>query len=485
MRRHVGKAFALVGLAAGGIVVPVATSHAATPIPTLRLVTVLPSATIDRYGGGYLYANIGLYLATKDGPFEVDVRRASGGLSITQVRRSDGKVTVLRHLPANTGTDFSTGLGQFMHVSWIDSANRVLSRQALPFCPGGYFTSRINDGGPQLPTYPGGCFGSGHTRGAVWGIDKGWAVQALGSGLVDPGDAVPDGTYTLHVRIDRRWVRALHMSTPVSADVTVRLRQFQGCVDVCPPGVGASSRAASVRGSSAQPRFTSFAPKPAVPGPKPDLEPLRAFHLRVDHSQPGTTDVLTFAAMVWNRGAGPLLVEGFRAGARPRMVAKQYFVQDGQVVSKAHVGTLHYDFRRGHQHWHFEDFARYQLVNLQTNKVVRSTKQSFCLAPTDAINLTLPAAEWQPGATGLYSACGDLQSIWIREALPVGWGDTYFQSVAGQAFNISNLPNGRYAVRIVANPAHALYEARYDNNSTLRLIRISGTAGARVVTTLN
>ncbi len=51
-------------------------------------------------------------------------------------------------------------------------------------------------------------------------------------------------------------------------------------------------------------------------------------------------------------------------------------------------------------------------------------------------------AERRPYQTGLDSACGNGSTLWIRESLPVGWGDTYFQFGAGQSFNFTSVPNG-------------------------------------------
>ncbi len=47
-----------------------------------------------------------------------------------------------------------------------------------------------------------------------------------------------------------------------------------------------------------------------------------------------------------------------------------------------------------------EQFARYSLLNADQSEVVLSTKQSFCLAPTDPIDLRLPTAEWLPSWYG-------------------------------------------------------------------------------------
>jgi hypothetical protein len=164
------------------------------------------------------------------------------------------------------------------------------------------------------------------------------------------------------------------------------------------------------------------------------------------------------------------------------MSAYQYFQDaDGNVVGRAPVGRLEYDDRHGHHHWHFRQFAAYSLLDAAQTRVVRSHKQSFCIAPTDAIDLTLPGADWQAFDGGLHSACGDATSIWVRETLEVGWGDTYFQSVAGQSFDVTDLPNGRYYVRVAVNPAGKLYDGSTANDSKLRRIHLGGRAGHRTL----
>jgi hypothetical protein len=65
--------------------------------------------------------------------------------------------------------------------------------------------------------------------------------------------------------------------------------------------------------------------------------------------------------------------------------------------------------------------------------------------------------------------------------MPVGWGDTYIQSIAGQAFDITNLRNGTYYVQVIANPGHVLHETSTANDVTVRKVIISGTRGHRHV----
>lgn len=69
----------------------------------------------------------------------------------------------------------------------------------------------------------------------------------------------------------------------------------------------------------------------------------------------------------------------------------------------------------------------------------------------------------------------------MQEYLPIGWGDFYSQLKAGQAFNITNLPDGTYYIEIIANPGHLLHEVTRANDIFLRKVIITGPAGHRHV----
>jgi hypothetical protein len=181
---------------------------------------------------------------------------------------------------------------------------------------------------------------------------------------------------------------------------------------------------------------------------------------------------------VWIGGNAPLDVEGFRSDGSPVMPAYQYFWHNGRVVGRARVGTMGFS---GYNHWHFQQFANYRLLNAGRSLALRSHKEGFCIAPTDPVNLVLPHAAWQPEYTGLSGACGSPTALWVQEYLPLGWGDTYFQTVPGQAFDISNLPDGRYYIEIIANPEGVLHEADTRNDISLREVILGGTPGHRTV----
>ena len=144
---------------------------------------------------------------------------------------------------------------------------------------------------------------------------------------------------------------------------------------------------------------------------------LPAHDLSIEHNTQDGHDYLDFAATIWNAGAGPLIVEGFRRGSAPRMTATQFIYENGKPVRSMQIGSFEFDRRPGHHHWHMEDIAQYDLLSSSGSRVVLSDKQSFCLAPTDPVDLTAPGADWQPDTAGLWSACAGEESIWLREVL--------------------------------------------------------------------
>ncbi|MGW8486116.1 lysyl oxidase family protein [Streptomyces sp. NPDC055886] len=225
--------------------------------------------------------------------------------------------------------------------------------------------------------------------------------------------------------------------------------------------------------------------KATVPDvPKPDLRSLPAYGITVSDGYeevPGK-DYLAFSANVWNAGPAKLVVDGFRSPGKKLMDAYQYFYDaKGKQVGYTPTGTMEWDPRPGHEHWHFTDFASYRLLKADKKESVRSGKEAFCLANTDAVDYTVKNANWHPDNTDLSTACGQENSISVREVLDVGSGDTYTQDLPGQSFDITNLPNGTYYIQVLANPENRLKETNHKNNSALRKVVLGGKKGARTV----
>ena len=254
------------------------------------------------------------------------------------------------------------------------------------------------------------------------------------------------------------------------------VEELESSSPIGPPSLAPPARAASRPTTAGVPIVENPDPQAL-----PDLAALPAFDVRLRNRR--GRNVLRFAANSWNAGPGEMVIEGFRRRARSVMDAYQYFLgPDGQAVGRASVGTLIYHAARGHEHWHLLQFAGYSLLNAADERVVRAKKQSFCLVPTDAVDLTLPRANWLAKGWPLSSACGAPSALWVRQTLPVGWGDTYSAQLPGQAFDVTDLPNGRYVIRTEANPLGLLTEQTTSNNAAARTVRLSGSGADRRVT---
>lgn len=436
--------------------------------PHLGLRAASPFVELFRYGRGPVWLDLGVSVISRDAPFELRVRRETydDPIRVWQAFHGSGGVTQ-EELPADILQGWS-GLDRFLRITLFDRSGNFIRRRVPDACLGGWQAERVDDSGPFDPTYPAGCGSNPLSRGAVWGIDQGWGVTPL---LNNAFVRVPNGRYVAKVSIAARY-RTLFGVAPGDAAVSIAVRMgtATGCLDFC------EGRAAADTPSQRRltPAITTLAPDPST---EPDLVALPAYGIGIAHQR--GHDYLQFGADVWNGGPASLVVEGFRAVGEDRMDAYQYFLADGAVVGRAPVGSFQFDHRDGHQHWHFLQFARYRLLDA-SQTAIRSRKQAFCLAPTDPIDLTVDGAIWRPDQVG-FSQCGGITSMWIREVLPTGWGDTYFQGVPGQSFDITSLPNASYWIEVRANPTGVLFDADPSNDVELREVILGGVPGARTV----
>jgi hypothetical protein len=474
------------GVRSGAVVVvmalgmSVAPSAQAVDPPSLRLFAVKDSVTVRRYGGTRVFVQPGTWLTPVGGAFELWASRPDYG-SPVELRQVDAETgSPLQSLPADLLRGW-LGLKRFLVVRARDSERRLVYEESFSLCLNGWQRERIDDSGPTTSRYPFGCGGFALTKGMVWGIDQGWAISPFGF----DGDSlvmrVPDGEYRLNIHIAPNYVDLLGIAPGegrVVIDLTVKTADRPGGE---PRRSTGGSEASEVEAEKEEAAASASVPDvfDPDPGTVPDLRPLPSWGISLDDR--GGREILTFNATEWNMGPAPLVVEGFRRQGEDVMDAYQYFYENGEPVGRSSAGELHYHQGGGHSHWHFDQFARYQLLDDSRTKVRQSGKQAWCLVPTDAIDLTVEGANWTPDDIGLGSACGGSGSLWVREILDVGWGDTYSQYVSGQAFDVTNLPNGRYYIKVEVNPQGVLHEANASNNVTLRRISIRGREGNRVV----
>ena len=403
-------------------------------------------------------------------------------ITITQVIHAPDGGTRTRQLPRAVLAGFN-GLRQFFWMRVVNARGKTIFARRMLFCPDGFDPQRASPDSPPTSLYPlqcGSLLSLPFQLGTVWGMAKGWAVdpvEGLGPGGGGPPVALMPGTYKVTESITPEYRRLFNISArAATATVTVRVVQGTGG-----PALQPSHRQhlRTGRQASAPTVPTLVHPPRAV---LPDLVALPAWQISVSHPRHATGDFLDFAATVWIGGNGPLDVQGFRIPDSPVMKAYQYFWRNGQIIGRVRAGTMGFDNQKGHHHWHFEQFARYALLNSAKSLAVRSHKAGFCITPTDPVNLLLPHAVWQPKFLGFgVFTCGQPTALWVREDLPVGWGDTYIQSVAGNSFNITHIPNGTYYIEVIANPDKILHETTTRNDISLRKIIIGGTLGHRTV----
>lgn len=518
---------------------PGAVASAATPAATtsgttgtasrteprgLRIVPV--GDTVDAYAfDGYVSLDSPVWLAAYGVGYEFRAERttASGPVTLTKTV-IDGRKRTTTTAPASlvAGLDgFRSGLT----VQVATAGGKVLAKRTRNLCPSGEERQRVEPTGRTEPVYPSFCGGSWFTRSTVFGVEQGWATRL--DAYFDVETTAKNLVVT--TTISRPVAEFLGLP-PAERRVTQKVRIIDECdVWECEEvadslvgtaGEGFSSQADDGLATRAQnlraqggahgghgategsgrrvnlftlgdggqehgdhPALGQAGSAPSTRRPArdtlPDLVSAPAWQIGTEVDEAGT-DRLTFNANEWNAGPAPLVVEGYRKGAAEVMDAYQFFYRDGEEVGSTRTGTMEYHAAPEHDHWHFLDFASYELVTPAGKLVTTSGKQSWCLAPTDPVDLAVPGATWRPEATGLDSTCGDRSALWLREVLPVGWGDTYNQTQT-QAFDLTGVRNGTYQIRITANPNGTLHERTSANNVSLRTVVLGGKAGARTV----
>ncbi|MBB6629280.1 hypothetical protein H5V45_18275 [Nocardioides sp. KIGAM211] len=438
----------------------------AAPDPASPLVLWAPQKVVTYSYGGEVWSDLGLRVIAQGAPFELWSTRPSYDQPIQTVWRSAGGDVAL---PAGVMKDFS-GMAKFLKVEMRKVGSDQVRTSRRTACLNTW-SERVRPDAPATSAYPRSCYYNPYTLGSVQGVEEGWAAPLVS---VDRPLHLAPGRYAVTATITKAYARTFGLA-PSDATRKFRLvvKKEGGESDYRPTG-----HASSVARPAAHEPTSASGGHRAPGSPVPDLRSLPAWGIQVSNSG----RFLQFSATVWNGGDSPLVVDGFRREDEDEMDAYQYFFDgDGNQTGYQQVGHMHWDARTTHQHWHFEDFARYSLLRADKTEAVRSKKEAFCLANTDAVDQTVPNANWNPENTDLSTSCGDYGSLSIREVLASGWGDTYGQFRAGQSFNLDGLPNGKYYIAVIANPENRLVEGSTANNVSLRKVILGGKPGARTV----
>ena len=195
---------------------------------------------------------------------------------------------------------------------------------------------------------------------------------------------------------------------------------------------------------------------------------------------------LRFSHTTSNIGQGPLEIypdlddEDCQDRGDRALVAYQTIYQDANGsgtfqrgvdtdTTQSPVGCM--IFHDIHDHYHFEDFALYELYRMTSGKLKEtSDKVSFCVV--DILN-THPEI---PGAAGPYYEFANCLTDSGIHGISVGYADIYGAGTPGQEFDVSDRKPGRFCLVAWADPADRLDEvptAGEDNNIQTVQIRMN------------
>jgi hypothetical protein len=195
----------------------------------------------------------------------------------------------------------------------------------------------------------------------------------------------------------------------------------------------------------------------------PDLRTLPPDDLRLVYDSGNGKKFVRFSNSIWNSGIGRLELLGQPDAASGQIVVSQLlYMQDGQVFDEKPVGE--FIFHLQHNHWHLEGFALYEVWSVQEDGaldtlVSEGGKVSYCVMDIErsAAESLAPDTPRYP----VYTHCwGKLQGI------SPNWIDVYEYHLPGQWVEITELPDGIYALVSTVDPDDLIVEMDERNNAT-------------------
>ncbi len=193
----------------------------------------------------------------------------------------------------------------------------------------------------------------------------------------------------------------------------------------------------------------------------PDLRTAPPAGLRIDQmrlSDGLTHYLLRFDNLIGNWGGRLEIVANFASSRDLYQNVYDSYNGGNLVIHQRVASDLIY--HPTHNHFHFQNFALYQLLKKDSKGIYRLTsrrgsKTSFCILDTVKV-ATIGSG------TSLYTNCDNR-----RQGLSAGWGDVYMAGLPEQWIDLgtSHPTDGDYAILSTADPHNLLLEANDANNS--------------------
>lgn len=221
----------------------------------------------------------------------------------------------------------------------------------------------------------------------------------------------------------------------------------------------------------------------ARPGPRlggeqlPNLVPLAPSAIDIRKSDNGNQWALRFSVSIANEAeyAFELLAraEGYAGDSNAQ--AEQCVAWAGPRVcsERRSIGTLTY--HSPHGHYHFEDFALYELRLLKKNGrpdmtpaglVRTSDKVSFCLQDVSRRDESDPlyTTPWPP-----YYGCYAGQGV---QGISPGWMDIYGWGTRGQQILLEGIDDGTYVLVLHTDPGNRVFESNDADNISSAVVTL-------------
>lgn len=181
---------------------------------------------------------------------------------------------------------------------------------------------------------------------------------------------------------------------------------------------------------------------------------------------------LRFGVMLTNVGAGDLRLRA----TRPNLFSEEWTVRQevveggGGFTAVATPATLIFA-GDGHDHWHVREVEAHRLETLDGEILGEVVKQGFCFFDTDAV---VPAPADAPADATYHSGgCGGPYDVSIAMGLSIGWGDEYPWHMFEQQIVVSDVPDGQYRLRAIADPSDIIEELDETNNEYWEVIELT------------
>ena len=210
----------------------------------------------------------------------------------------------------------------------------------------------------------------------------------------------------------------------------------------------------------------------------PDLAVLAPRDFRIVVRDSGRR-LLRFTTIIVNIGDGPLQLSGYDddgfAAKRDILSVNQQILEPDGTFSRHHTSATMFWSGDGHDHWHVTDLQVSKLQNLEDEEVGSIEKVGFCFVDNFRYGSSQP-----PHYTQAIDICFTKANGRVPMGVSKNWGDTYPSTFKFQWVDITDLPNGDYRLRVIADPADVpggqFIESNETNNVGWAKIRIEGTS---------